>query len=249
MALMRFTVTRPVLATPPMEQAHFTEIQPAAETQQLGTRLYIAIRPQATIPPPAFKPSSRDTTGGINVANGVQALFKNITGGSNTGIGYQALFNNTTGNYNHAIGRVSLLNNSTGFGNIAVGDESLFSSTGNQNTAVGDLSGISATTGSTNVDIGAGMTGVAGESNACYIASIFNQTSASGVPVLINSSNKLGTTTSSKRFKEQIKPMNKASEALYSLKPVSFRYKKELDPAGTPQLGLVAEDVARLTRL
>ena len=90
------------------------------------------------------------------------------------------------------------------------------------------------------------MRGVADESNACYIASIFGQTSASGIPVLINSDNKLGTTTSSKRFKKDIKPMGKVSEALFSLTPVTFRYKKEIDPAGTPQLGLVAEDVEKV---
>jgi septal ring factor EnvC (AmiA/AmiB activator) len=88
------------------------------------------------------------------------------------------------------------------------------------------------------------MTGVAGESNACYIKSIFGQTSASGVPVLINSNNKLGTATSSKRFKEHIKRMDKASEALFALKPITFRYKKELDPTGTPQFGLIAKEVA-----
>jgi hypothetical protein len=85
--------------------------------------------------------------------------------------------------------------------------------------------------------------GVPGESNACYIASIFGQTSANGIPVLINSSNKLGTATSSKRFKEEIKPMDKASEALLGLKPVTLRYKKEIDAAGTSQFGLVAEDL------
>ena len=90
------------------------------------------------------------------------------------------------------------------------------------------------------------MVGVAGESNACYIRSIFNQTSTSGIPVLINSSNKLGTTTSSKRFKEEIKSMGKASEVLIALKPVTFRYKKAIDPAGTSQFGLVAEDVEKV---
>jgi hypothetical protein len=89
------------------------------------------------------------------------------------------------------------------------------------------------------------MQGVAGESNACYIASIFGQTSATGIPVLVGSDNKLGTTTSSKRFKEDIKPMDETSETLFSLKPVTFRYKKEIDPAGTPQFGLVAEDVEK----
>jgi trimeric autotransporter adhesin len=90
------------------------------------------------------------------------------------------------------------------------------------------------------------MIGIPGESNACYIASIFGQTSASGIPVLINSENKLGTTTSSKRFKEDIKPMGKTSETLFALNPVTFRYKKEIDSAGTSQFGLVAEDVEKM---
>ena len=90
------------------------------------------------------------------------------------------------------------------------------------------------------------MQGVAGESDACYIRSIFGQTSASGLSVLINSSNKLGTTTSSKHFKKDIKPMDKASDALLALKPVAFRYKKEIDPAGTSQFGLVAEEVEKV---
>jgi hypothetical protein len=69
---------------------------------------------------------------------------------------------------------------------------------------------------------------------------------ANGIPVLINSNNKLGTVTSSMRFKEDIKPMDNVSEALFALKPVTFRYKKEIDPAGTSQLGLVAEEVERV---
>ena len=112
--------------------------------------------------------------------------------------------------------------------------------------ALGFEAGKNATTGSGNVYIGTGMQGVAGESNACYIASIDGQTSASGVAVLINSSGKLGTSTSSRRYKEDITPMNNSSEALFSLKPVTFRYKKELDPRGIQQWGLVAEDVQRV---
>ena len=83
-------------------------------------------------------------------------------------------------------------------------------------------------------------------SNACYIGSIFDQTSASGIPVVINSNNKLGTVTSSKRFKEDIKPMGKASESILALKPVTFRYKEEIDALGSPQFGLVAEDVEKV---
>src|SRR5262249_26574486 len=78
------------------------------------------------------------------------------------------------------------------------------------------------------------------------IASIFGQTSASGIPVLINSNSKLGTATSSKRFKEDIKPMNRSSEAILGLNPVTFRYKKDIDPEGTEQFGLVAEEVDKV---
>jgi hypothetical protein len=111
------------------------------------------------------------------------------------------------------------------------------------NTAFGHSAGVNVTTADNVICIGASGQNV---SNSCYIDNIYGQTSVSGLPVLINSANKLGTTTSSKRFKEDIKPMDKASEALFALKPVCFRYKKEIDPVGISQLGLVAEDVEKV---
>ena len=81
---------------------------------------------------------------------------------------------------------------------------------------------------------------------ACYIGQIFGSTVSAGAAVFVNSNGRLGTMTSSKRFKKDIKPMDHVSEALYSLKPVSFRYKKEIDPAGASQLGLVAEEVEKI---
>ena len=165
-----------------------------------------------------------------NTATGAGALFNTSTGGNNTANGAFALFYNLEGGDNTVIGIAALSSNTTG----------------NNNVALGSGAGASATTGSNNVYIGAVMQGVAGESDACYIKSIFGQTSASGMPVLINSSNKLGTTTSSKRFKEDIKPIDKASDALLALKPVIFHYKKEIDPAGTSQFGLVAEEVEKV---
>jgi hypothetical protein len=187
-----------------------------------------------------------NTTGFYNTAVGFFSLRSNVLGGLNTGVGAGALLVNTA-TANTAIGAATLLINTAGQQNTAIGTSALGSNTtGNANVALGQLAGVNATTGSNNVYIGTGMSGVAGESNACYIASIFGQTSANGVPVFINSNNQLGTTTSSKRFKEDIKPIDKASEALFLLKPVSFRYKKELDPAGTSQLGLVAEDVEKV---
>src|SRR5262249_11098806 len=134
----------------------------------------------------------------------------NTTGANNTAIGLAALFTSDTAKFNTAIGNDALLNN-----------------TGGENTAIGNDAGRNATNGFSNVYIGNEMVGVAGESSSCYIASIFGQTSASGVPVLINLDSKLGTATSSKRFKEEIHPMGDVSEALFAFMPVSFRYKKE----------------------
>jgi len=79
--------------------------------------------------------------------------------------------------------------------------------------------------------------------DSCYIGNIFGDTSSGGTAVFVNTNGRLGTATSSRRFKDEIKPMNKASEMLFALKPVTFRYKKEIDSQGIPQFGLVAEDV------
>jgi hypothetical protein len=177
-----------------------------------------------------FQSLFSNTTGIQNTATGAQALASNTSGQSNTATGYLALLNNQYGNFNNAVGRFALASNTTGM----------------DNTAIGDFAGFNQTTGGGNVYIGSGVTGLAGEGGACYIRSIFGQVSAGGTQVFVNSNHKLGTTTSSKRFKENIKPMDKASEALFSLKPVSFRYKKEIDPASKSQFGLVAEDVERV---
>ena len=191
-----------------------------------------------------------DTSGQLNTAIGAGALFSNVGGpfpGSfNTATGASALASNTGGD-NTATGAQALQSKTSGNDNTAVGLNALvMNTTGDHNVALGSMAGSQQTTGSHNIYIGASIAGSAGESDACYIASIFGQTSASGAPVLINSNNKLGTMTSSKRFKEEIKPMDKASNALFALNPVTFRYRKEIDPAGTTQLGLVAEDVEKV---
>jgi hypothetical protein len=116
---------------------------------------------------------------------------------------------------------------------------------GSNNTAVGELAGINVTTADNVICIGAGVGGQ-DVSNSCFIGQIFNATSPDGIGVFINSDGKLGTTTSSRRFKEEIEPMEHASEPLFALKPVTFRYKKEIDPARTPQFGLVAEEVEKV---
>ena len=199
-----------------------------------------------------------NTTGTNNTANGHNALFRNIDGELNTATGADALFENVGGSFNTADGKFALVNNTEGDGNTAVGHAALFNiRTGSSNTALGENAGNNLNAGeSNNIDIGANVEGVAGESNTIrignsditdtFIRGISGTTIASGASVLVASNGHLGTATSSKRFKEQIKPMDEASEALFSLKPVSFRYKKEIDPAGAQQFGLVAEDVEKI---
>lgn len=191
-----------------------------------------------------------NTTGDQNTAVGGvgccgAALFSNVSGRFNTAVGGGALSDNTDGNDNTAVGAGALNTNSHGSENTAVGLNALVNATGSNNVALGSNAGNQAV-GSDNVYIGYNMQGSAGESNACYIKSIFGQTNNLGVPVFIDANSKLGTLTSSKRFKEDIQLMDTASEALFALKPVTFHYKKEIDPAGKSQFGLVAEDVEKV---
>ena len=196
-----------------------------------------------------------NTTGSVNTAVGANALQDNTTGNGNTATGDSALLENTTGTDNTAIG-IGTLSNSNGNRNTAIGFDALGNNTtGNSNIALGYGAGVSLTTGSNNIDIG--NIGQPGESNSIRIGKIGTQTNThiagisgatvpTGVAVIVDSSGHLGTSISSGRFKEAIKPMDKASEAILALKPVSFRYKKELDPDGIPQFGLVAEEVEKV---
>ncbi|PYL75383.1 MAG: hypothetical protein DMF26_08375 [Verrucomicrobia bacterium] len=201
-----------------------------------------------------FQALFSNTTGNSNTANGLEALLRNTTGNQNTAMGSSALSSNTTGSNNTANGFLALNKNKTGSENTAIGRNALFNNkTGASNIALGNNAGFK-TTGSQNIDIGNG--GVADESATIrigtgnqtntYIAGISGATVPGGIGVIVDSSGHLGTTTSSARFKDAIKPMDKASEAILALKPVTFRYKKELDPEGIPQFGLVAEEVEKV---
>jgi hypothetical protein len=197
-----------------------------------------------------------NTTGIDNTAIGDRALFKNTTANGNTADGTFALFNNTTGADNTAIGDVALVANTTGLSNTAIGVATLGSNTtGSNNIALGYNAGLNLTTGSNNIDIG--NSGDAGESNVIrigtqgtqaftIIAGISNDMQGIGTPVIVTKDGYLGVQGSSKRFKDDIKPTDKASEALLALRPVTFRYKKEIDPAGTSQFGLIAEEVEKV---
>lgn len=156
----------------------------------------------------------------------------------NTALGYQALLSNTTGSSNTAIGRDALQSNTTGFNSIAVGWQA----------------GSNHVTGNYNIYIG--TSGLADESNTIRISQqgIQNKTYIAGISgedqggtssaVYINTSGRLGTQPppSSRRFKNNIKPMDHSSEAILPLKPVTFQYKS--DNTNTPQIGLIAEEVA-----
>jgi hypothetical protein len=202
-----------------------------------------------------------NTTGLTNVANGYQALFSNTTGGKNTAIGTGALFSNTVGGENTATGLGALAANTTGVdntanglnalvanmtgsGNTAIGSGALgFSTTGHGNTALGDGAGSSVTTASNVISIGSNGANV---TNSCFIGNIRGITTANNdaVQVMIDSAGQLGTVSSSRRYKTDIKPMDKGSESILALKPVSFRYKAHKD--ATPQFGLIAEQVAEV---
>lgn len=213
-----------------------------------------------------------NTSGSRNVAVGDFALLNNTTADNNTAVGDGALQDNSTGFYNAAFGSGAMNFTTTGSLNTALGAKALaFNNGGSQNTAIGygalnsltsgdgnialgTRAGVNLTTEKNNIDIG--HNGVAGESNAIrigtkaqrdtYITGINGVTVAGGVGVIVDQKGHLGTVTSSKRYKEQIQPMKDASEAILSLEPVTFRYKKELDPEAIPQFGLVAEEVAKV---
>jgi hypothetical protein len=200
---------------------------------------------------------SSNTTGNDNTATGVSALQNNTTGFRNTAVGSSALLSNNVGVANTAVGWRALQLN-TGNGNsTAVGASALGNSTGFENTALGTNAGVNLTDGVFNIDIGAEVVGVVGESRTIrigttatqtrtFIAGISGATVAGGVGVIVGTNGKLGTVVSSARFKEAVQPMDKASEAILALQPVTFRYKKELDPEGIPQFGLMAEEVEKV---
>jgi hypothetical protein len=200
-----------------------------------------------------------NTTGALNTATGFAALYRNINGTHNTANGFEALYNNN-GTFNTANGFEALYNNFSGINNTAVGDMALYNNNGNSNTALGASALATNMTGSGNTALGSGAgifvttasdviaigTGGANVSNSCFIGNIYGVTTANAnaIPVLIDSAGQLGTMSSSRRFKKEIKPMESASEAILALRPVTFRYKDYKE--SPPQFGLIAEEVAEV---
>jgi hypothetical protein len=204
-----------------------------------------------------------NSTGELNTANGAFALLNNTTGQSNTAIGASALGVNTIGNWNTATGTYALSINQTGTENTAYGQVALSNVTGSKNIGIGAGAGCKLTTGNNNIAIE--NPGVAGESNTIRIGDVGTETNCAGFPlpahtvtyiagisgtavvgdpVVVDANGQLGTASSSARFKKEIRPMDKTSEAILALKPVTFRYKS--DSKDTPQFGLIAEEVAKI---
>ena len=214
----------------------------------------------------------RLTDGIGNTALGSGALQNDTDGHSNTAVGAGALDNNRRGNQNTGTGFLVL--GSQRSDNTAYGYRALDETSGDRNTAVGwnalhtilegtDNIALGGSAGrnlfssdSFNIDIG--NIGVRGDSRVIrigdtdqvrtFIAGVSGSTVTGGLAVRINAAGQLGIAPSSERFKDDIKPMGKASEAIFALKPVTFRYKKGIDPNGIQQFGLVAEEAEKVNR-
>jgi endosialidase-like protein len=223
-----------------------------------------------------FQALYSNTTGDANNAFGSRALYSNMDGVGNVAVGGAALSRLTSGGSNTAVGNGSLIQSGTVNFNTALGRRALFRTQADQNTGLGFFAESNLNEGGTNnIYIGnVGPVPIGSESNtirigtqtattatignppveshpmpahtATYIAGIMGKSTPRGTLVFINANAQLGTVQSSARFKEQIKPMGNASEAIRALKPVTFRYKKEIDPERTPEFGLVAEDVEKV---
>jgi Chaperone of endosialidase len=197
-----------------------------------------------------------NTVASANTAVGYQALHSFTTGpmgfeqlGLCTAVGFQALANATDGFDNNAFGYQALLNNTDGVGNTAVGSQALFNNDiGRDNVAIGSNAGHDIT-GDGNVCIGSNVPGFAGEDNTTRIRNIGSTPQGGGLTVSVESvgGTKLGYVPSSRRYKDDIKSMDKASEGLFALKPVTFRYKKNIDPAQMRAFGLIAEEVEKVS--
>ena len=192
-----------------------------------------------------FQALSANTFGNENTAVGTTALSDNTSSG-NTGIGFAALRSNTTGFSNTATGGGALLLNTAGNRNTAYGLRALWTNgTGDGNTGLGADAGLNLN-GSGNVCIGEGVEGASGVSDTTWIRNVYASV-ATGRAVFVNSDNKIGTMSSSRRFKEEIRPMDQASDVIFALKPVSFRYKEEIDRSRALSFGLIAEEVAEIS--
>src|SRR5262245_21890467 len=201
----------------------------------------------------AFALFNNDSSGlglaNFNNAFGRNALLNNVDGDENDAFGDDAMEENTTGAQNTAMGDDALDGNTTGNGNTAMGKEAGNSIIdGNDNVVLGHNAGIGIMHASRNIAIGSGVSGpFADFDDTCFIGSIFGEIVSdpgSQTAVFVDQFNVVGIFNSSRSYKHDIQPMDNASETLYRLKPVTFKFNS--DWKGTTQYGLIAEDVAKV---
>jgi polyhydroxyalkanoate synthesis regulator phasin len=193
------------------------------------------------------------STGTENTGVGYLALGRNTTGFYNTSLGFQSQWTNTTGVYNIGIGPFALSTNETGSNNIAIG---LFAGTttnfalgsnGNDNIYIGEITGDGLAGESNTIRIGNSDTNQSYQTRT-FVAGISGVTTGgTAVAVVVDSNGQLGTASSSRRFKYDIRDMNEATKKLLRLRPVTFRYKQAQNDGSHPiQYGLIAEEVAKV---
>jgi hypothetical protein len=195
-----------------------------------------------------------NTGGANNTAVGYAALNQVSTGSNNVAVGQSALSNSTASN-NTAVGTNALLSNTSGFGNVAIGFNALLNTNASSNIAIGYNAGTTTALGDNNIFIG--KVGAGGDSatirigsstismQATYIDGIWGRSiNSSAATVMVDGFGHLGTTSSSRRFKDDIRDIAEESDGLMRLRPVAFKYKNDL--AGTTQYGLIAEEVAEV---
>jgi len=193
--------------------------------------------------------SSGSGSANFNNAFGRNALMNNVDGDENDAFGDNAIEENTTGSQNTAMGDDALDGNTTGSGNTAVGKEAGNSIIdGNDNVVLGHNAGIGIMHASRNIAIGTEVAGPFTDfDDTCFIGSIFGEIVSdpgSQTAVYVDQFNNVGVFNSSQWYKHDIQPMDKASETLYRLKPVTFKFNS--DWKGTMQYGLIAEEVAEV---
>ncbi|PLX02319.1 MAG: hypothetical protein C0594_12065 [Marinilabiliales bacterium] len=203
-----------------------------------------------------------------NVAIGTNVLFSNVSGESNTAVGDQAMHDNIDGHYNSAIGRNALYKNQSGWSNSAMGDQALYNNTdGGSNVAIGVYAMYSNSTGNNNTAIGnmsffnglnynnstaVGYQALPNGSNqvrlgntavtSLYCSGAYAATTANSANMYVSSTGQIMRSTSSKRYKKDITDINIDTEAIYKLRPVSYRSIND----NSQHFGLIAEEVAEV---
>jgi hypothetical protein len=205
-----------------------------------GGNLFLLVDPDNNTFLGGYAGSGISGTGFRNVAVGGYALSSNTSGDENVALGTYALEDLMTGNSNIGIGNGALANVDSGSGNIAIGaNVGTVLTSGSNNIYIG-----SPNAGNESGQIRIGNNAI--HTGGAVFTSIYGYGSVGGIGVLVNSGGRLGTTTSSRRFKEEIRDIGADSDGLMNLRPVAFKYKRELDPTGVAQYGLIAEEMAEV---